>query len=64
MRHKQHGDRGLIFRAMRVRWVDAETAEVEGGYYEAGRSSSGNRYRVQRQHGAWVVVRDTLLWIS
>ncbi|RMG51792.1 MAG: hypothetical protein D6723_10040 [Acidobacteria bacterium] len=61
---KATGGKGLIFWIATIRWVNDEEVEVEGGYYEAGTSASGNLYRVVREHGRWVVKQDKLLWIS
>jgi hypothetical protein len=32
--HEALGGRGLIFRIETIAWLDEDTAEVEGGYYE------------------------------
>jgi len=64
VKHKESGGRGLIFRISSIKWLDANTAEVEGGYYEAGLSSSGNVYRVERRSGKWSVTKDEMQWIS
>ena len=64
IKHKDSGGRGLIFRIGSIKWPDANTAEVEGGYYEAGLSSSGNVYRVERRGGKWFVTKDEMRWIS
>ncbi len=61
---KATGEKGLIFWITTIRWVSDDEVEVEGGYYEAGTSASGNLYRVVRQHGRWIVKQDKLLWIS
>ena len=55
---------GLAFRIDAVRFTDKDHATVNGGYYEAGLSASGNVYTVERQKGAWVVVKDEMTWIS
>ncbi|MCE9604346.1 MAG: hypothetical protein K8U03_05510 [Planctomycetia bacterium] len=54
----------LIFSISSVKWLDADTAEVEGGYYHDTLSSSGNLYRVERRAGKWSVTKDELKWIS
>ena len=64
VKHKDLGGRGLIFRITSIAWLDQDTAEVEGGYYEAGLSASGNTYRVKRANGAWKVIDDRMNWIS
>jgi hypothetical protein len=64
VKHKDRGGRGLIFSVTSIAWLDGDTAEVEGGYYEGGLSASGNTYRVQRVDGAWKVTGDRMKWIS
>ena len=54
----------LLFRLKKIIWLNSNTAEVEGGYYEGNLSSSGNSYRVKRSNGKWIVESDTLKWIS
>ena len=61
---KQTGDVGLILSITSVKMLDAHTAEVEGGYYEANLSASGNTYRVERKGDQWVVSGDVMHWIS
>jgi hypothetical protein len=58
------GERGLVFRVTSISFVSADVAVVEGGYYEANLSSSGNTYRVERKDGVWVVTEDKMQWIS
>ncbi len=53
------GRRGLIFRIDSIRRTGDE-AIVEGGYFEAGLSASGNRYVVRRIAGRWQVVDDAM----
>lgn len=64
IRHKQNGRHGIIVLVDRIRWIDADTVEVEGGYYEGSTSASGNVYRVERRDGTWAVVDDRMNWIS
>jgi hypothetical protein len=62
--HKELGGRGLEFYVSSVKWLDANTAEVYGGYYSGNMSASGNVYRVKRRHGRWVVTDNVMKWIS
>jgi hypothetical protein len=55
---------GIIFEATAIRRLDDDTFEVDGGYYHSNRSSSENRYRVERHGDRWVVVSDHLLGVS
>jgi hypothetical protein len=55
---------GLIFRVTSIKWINDAEVEVEGGYYEAGLSASGNVYRVVKESGRWIVKEDKMLWIS
>jgi hypothetical protein len=61
---KKTGDRGLIFSAGTIKQLDNDKVIVDGGYYEAGLSSSGNAYTVERKDNKWVVTKDQMLWIS
>jgi hypothetical protein len=58
------GERGLIFRATTIKQLGEDKVEVDGGYYEAGLSSSGNTYAVARKDHEWVVTKDEMRWIS
>jgi hypothetical protein len=55
---------GLLFSVDRIKDIDPMTVEVEGGYYEADLSSSGNSYRLELHDPSWVVVSDQMNWIS
>jgi hypothetical protein len=56
--------RGLVFRTAEVK-IDGDRATVDGGYFEAGLSASGNVYTVERQEdGSWRVTKDEMKWIS
>lgn len=61
---RETGERGLLFNVAEIRYVADGQAEVEGGYFEAGLSASGNTYYLERRNGKWVVVRDVMHWIS
>ena len=56
--------RGLMFRIDAVKFTDKDHATVNGGYFEAGLSASGNVYTLERMKGAWTVVKDEMTWIS
>ncbi len=55
---------GLAFRVGAIKRVSETKVEVSGGYYEAGLSSSGNTYFVEKKDGKWVVTEDKMHWIS
>jgi len=61
---KETGERGLIFSAVMIKVVDANKVKVDGGYYEAELSASGDVYTVERKDGKWIVTDDRMLWIS
>jgi hypothetical protein len=63
-RRGEQSDHGILFRLTTIRWIDPDTVEVDGGYFQNGLSASGNTYRVEREQRAWVVVSDTMHWIS
>ena len=58
------GASGLIFRVDSIQHTGPDAAVVEGGYFEAGLSASGNLYELARESGRWVVKKDTMQWIS
>jgi hypothetical protein len=58
------GESGLLFQIGDIRWISEEQVEVDGGYFEAGLSASGNTYYVERKNGQWIVMRDVMHWIS
>ena len=59
--HKVRGGRGVLFHIDRIRPIDADTFDVDGGYFEAGLSASTNSYRVRRLGEGWKVV-GTATW--
>ena len=61
---KVTGKPGLIFRIGFVKRTDSSHCEVEGGYYEANESASGNTYYLEKHGGKWTVVKDIMHWIS
>jgi len=61
---KQTGEQGLIFNVTSLRWISDTEVEAEGGYYEAGLSSSGNIYTLKKDNGKWKMTRDKLVEIS
>ena len=56
--------KGVLLRLTNIRWIDDDTVELDGGYYYGHLSGSTNTYRAERRQGAWVVVNDTLHWVS
>jgi hypothetical protein len=58
------GAPGLIFRVDSIQRTGPDSAVVEGGYFEAGLSASGNIYELARESGRWIVTKDTMRWIS
>lgn len=58
------GSPGLIFRVDAIQHSGDDSAIVEGGYFEAGLSSSGNVYELVREGNQWIVKKDTMKWIS
>jgi len=61
---KETGKNGLVFRITRIIWISDTEALVEGGYYEAGLSASGNEYEVVKEGDKWTIKKDTMKWIS
>ncbi len=58
------GAPGLIFRVDTITHAEGGTAVVEGGYFEAGLSASGNVYELVKEGNQWIVKKDTMRWIS
>ena len=61
---KKTGEQGLVFNVTTIKWNSDTEVEVEGGYYEAGLSASGNLYTVTKEKGKWNVTKDKLVEIS
>jgi hypothetical protein len=64
IKHKDTGEKGIIFNVTKIKWVNDLEVEVDGGYYEGNVSSSGNKYRLKKKEGKWVVIEDVMNWIS
>jgi hypothetical protein len=58
------GQRGLIFNQRTIKWNESNEVEVEGGYYEAGLSASGNTYSVVKDNDKWGATKSEMHWIS
>lgn len=54
----------LELRVESIELVDDTHAEVDGGYYEASLSASGDHLWLERQGERWVVVARERSWIS
>lgn len=61
---KPAGPVGVLLRVGAVRWIDGDTIECEGGYWEASLSSARNTYRLKRGGEGWAVVSARLNSIS
>lgn len=64
VRHRETGDRGLLFHVGAITRMGDDAVEVEGGYYEANLSASGGTYLVERKDGVWVVTKPKMIWIA
>ena len=64
VRDKATGGKGLVFNVAAIRWVTDVAVEVDGGYYEANLSASGNTYSLEKTDEGWAVVKDEMHWIS
>jgi len=56
--------RGLSFRVDSIEWQEDGSVKVNGGYYEAGLSASGNVYTLETDGESWKVADDVMEWIS
>lgn len=63
VRERATDQRGLVFRVDKIR-LRGRRAVVEGGYFEAGLSASGNTYVVEQRGERWVVTSERLNWIA
>lgn len=61
---KATGVQGLKLAAGKVEWITGGEVRVDGGYYEASLSASGNTYRLRKQAKGWTVVESLERWIS
>lgn len=64
VRDKKTGETGLIFRVNSIKWKSLTEVDVEGGYYEAGQSGSGNTYTLKKEKGKWKVTSDKMVYIK
>lgn len=64
IRHRETGEKGIVFRVTAIKRVSDDVMEVEGGYHEGTLSASGNVFRVERKNGVWVVTDDKMQWIA
>jgi hypothetical protein len=55
---------GIIFSAEKLRWIDKDSVEVEGGYYCGGLCAAGITFRVKRENGKWRIKSSQMNWIS
>ncbi len=61
---KATGARGIIFSADGIRWLDADSVEVEGGYHCDGLCGAGVTFKLRRENGKWVLKSAGMRWIS
>lgn len=54
----------LLFTIWNIRWMSDNEVEVDGEYYAGPLNAAGHIYRLQFKDNKWVVVKDTLIWIS
>jgi len=64
IKDRDSGKEGLLFGIDRIKWINPNQVEVEGGYYEGSLSAAGYLYTVLKKRGRWVVTKDKTLWIS
>lgn len=61
---KASGERALEFTTSNISWISETEMQMEGGYFEASLSASGNTFRLKRIDGKWAVVQARENWIS
>jgi hypothetical protein len=58
------GQRGIIFRADEIHWLDKNSVEVEGGYVCDGLCGLGETFKLHRSNNKWIVTGRVVHWIS
>lgn len=61
---KATGQRGIIFSAGKVQWLDPDSVQVEGGYHCDGLCGAGLTFKLHRKNGKWVIQSSGMNWIS
>ena len=61
---KATGQRGIIFRANQIRWLNKESVELDGGYVCGGRCGIWATYKLNRNNGKWAVAAEMVHRIS
>jgi hypothetical protein len=61
---RSSGKLALMLNIGPVKWLTPDEVVVDGGYYEASLSASGNTYRLKKVSGVWRVIKDEMNWIS
>ncbi len=61
---KSTRQRGIVFRANEIRWLDKDSVEVEGGYFCDGLCGLIATYKLHRTKGEWVVTDSVVRRIS
>ena len=56
--------KGLSFRVNSIEWLNDRKVKVNGGYFEASMSASGNDYVLELGDDGWAVTDDNMTWIS
>jgi hypothetical protein len=64
VKDRNSGEEALIFTLGRPVCATESSCQIDGGYYEANLSSSGDTYYLEKRGGKWVVVKDVMHWIS
>lgn len=61
---KATGERGIIFRADKIRWRNRESVELDGGYVCGGLCGIEATFKLRRSQGKWTITGRTLHRIS
>jgi hypothetical protein len=56
--------RGYILSVSTIKWIDADTAELQFSLYQAPLGAHGYELRVHRQNDQWEVHRTENEWVS
>jgi hypothetical protein len=64
LRDRTTGKEAVKYSVGRIRWIDHESAEVQGGMYCGGLCADAGTYRVTKKHDHWTVEKYDVRMIS
>lgn len=64
IKDRKTGARGVVLRSEAIKWLNKDTVEVTGDYFQNMRAGSGWRFHVALRNGRWVVTDAKGTWVS